>query len=714
MRITMREPRLNLSSAKKAHLDTPAKIPQSGAFLFAAVLALGVFLSAANAQPFTNVYSFTNRSNGDFPEGSVVVSGNTLYGTTSYDGSSVFSVNTDGTDFKILHPFTGGGDGAAPQAGLILSGDTLYGTASEGGISNNGTIFAVSTGGTGFRIVYSFTNGSDGSYPVASLILSGDTLYGTASEGGASNSGTVFAVDTGGASFQTLYTFTNGTDGSEPRASLILSENTLYGTAFSGGFGGTNGSVFSLETDGKDFKTLYAFTNGNDGSAPAASLVLSGDTLYGTASSGGFQETNGTVFSVHTNGMGFQTLYDFTNGLDGSEPEAGLLLSANTLYGTASAGGDSGNGTLFSLNSNGTDFKTRHVFTGGSDGYRPLAGVILSSNTLYGTTWAGGANFALGAVFAFNLNSPVTFTTLYDGSETSLPNNGVIISGSTLYGIAQFGGIGFGNPYGSIFSLNTNGAGYTPLYSFTSFGTDGSDPVGALVLSSNTLYGMATLGGVEGWGSVFSLGTNGNGFKNVYVFTNGSDGAFPDSGLILSGNTLYGTTVGVFEGFEAFLGTNGTIFSVNTNGTDFQTLYVFTNGYDGSGPDGGLILSGTTLFGTASTGGSVGYGTIFSVNTNGLDFQTLYNFSGGNDGADPIGGLILSGTTLYGTASSGGFGGTNGTVFSLNTNGAYFTTLYVFTNGADGSARRLDFIGRHSVWDRVARRQCGRWHDFLH
>src|SRR6266436_4617403 len=137
-------------------------------------------------------------------------------------------------------------------------------------------------------------------------------------------------------------------------------------------------------------------------------------------------------------------------------------------------------------------------------------------------------------------------------------------------------------------------------------------------------------------------------FTNLYSFTGGSDGGVPYAGLILSGNTLYGTTAGGGSS------SNGTVFAVNTDGSGFTNLYGFTGGNEGGAPYAGLILSRNTLYGTAAFGGSSGNGTVFGVNTDGSGFTNLYSFTGGNDGGDPTGGLILSGNTLYGTAQCGG------------------------------------------------------------
>jgi uncharacterized repeat protein (TIGR03803 family) len=188
---------------------------------------------------------------------------------------------------------------------------------------------------------------SDGAHPHADLILSGNILYGTANGGGSAGWGTVFAVNTDGTDFTNLYSFTDGTDGAYPLGGLVLLSNTLYGTTTESTNGGY-GTVFSINTDGTGFTNLYNFTNANDGASPQDGLIISGNTLYGTTESGGFSG-GGTVFAINTDGTGFMNLYSLTNGSDGANPYAGLILSGNTLFGTAANGGSSDNGTVFSL-----------------------------------------------------------------------------------------------------------------------------------------------------------------------------------------------------------------------------------------------------------------------------------------------------------------------------------------------------------------------------
>ncbi len=144
------------------------------------------------------------------------------------------------------------------------------------------------------------------------------------------------------------------------------------------------------------FTTLHSFTAGSgsfpnitnsEGAFPKASLILSGNTLYGTASSGG-SSGNGTVFAVDTDGLGFTNLHSFTalnnsTNSNGANPYAGLILSGNTLYGTAANGGSSGKGAVFKLNTDGTGFTNLYNFTASfgsfppinSDGVNPYAGL---------------------------------------------------------------------------------------------------------------------------------------------------------------------------------------------------------------------------------------------------------------------------------------------------------------------------------------------------
>jgi uncharacterized repeat protein (TIGR03803 family) len=369
------------------------------------------------------------------------------------------------------------------------------------------------------------------------------------------------------------------------------------------------------------FHTLYTFSPAF-GTGPNGDLVLLGNTLYGTSEHGGTNNV-GIVFAVNTDGTGFTNEYNFSSG-SGGEPVGGLISSGNTLYGPTYFGGSLGGGTVFAIGTNGmgyTNLLNLNFAVNTASGYEPLAGLALAGNTLYGTTWYGGGMNVQGTLFYVTTN------------------------GATSGELQDF---------------------YAPTYNPYAINYNGIFPSARLMASGGTLYGTTEQGGSYGSGTLFSVVTNQPAsFSILHYFTavggvNGtnSDGAYSFSGLVLSGATLYGTA----DGGGAY--GNGTVFAVNTNTLVLTTLYNFTGGNDGAGPRAGLTLSGHTLYGTASAGGSSSNGTLFAINTDGSGFTNLYSFTGGGDGADPQTDLILSGNTLYGTTASGGISG-NGTVFSF-------------------------------------------------
>jgi len=272
----------------------------------------------AKTQTFATIFNFTNSIDGVGPQG-LTFSGSTLYGTTVSGGVSnagtIFNVNTDGSGFAAIHHFAGyPADGASPKAALVSSGSRLFGTASAGGSSGGGTVFAINTDGTGYTTLHDFIS-TEGTTPTGALLVSGNRLYGTASMGGSSGSGTVFALNTDGTVFRILHDFSSGTnsDGAHPQGALVgaltLSSNTLYGTT-------TSGTVFAVNTDGSGFRTLHSV-----GGYITGSLVLWGVKLYGTTLSGNgtMPWGNGTIFALNIDGTGFHTVHSF-------DPQTSVLL----------------------------------------------------------------------------------------------------------------------------------------------------------------------------------------------------------------------------------------------------------------------------------------------------------------------------------------------------------------------------------------------------
>jgi uncharacterized repeat protein (TIGR03803 family) len=388
----------------------------------------------------------------------------------------MFPFHMSAQTFNIFHTFTNTPDGDSPRSAFILSGNVLYGVSVEGGQNGVGMVFRMNTDGTDFTNLHSFAliganfTNIGGAYPSGPLLLFSNMLYGITLYGGSGGYGTVYALDTGGMNFTNLHDFSaligigTNSDGARPQDRLVLYNNTLFGAAPEGGtFGG--GSLFSVGINGSGFTNFYSITT-SGGYAPFGGVTLSGNMLYGTASQGYDSSKSfggsGTIFAVQTNGTGFTNLYSFSidyigGNSDGGFPEDHLILSGNTLYGTAEEGGSSDDGTIFRINTDGSKFINLHSFDG-TDGKSPFAGVCMSNNVLYGTTGEGGAA-GNGTIYQFNLNNS-NLVTLYSFTATSG-------------------------------SKSTN--------------SDGTEPYPDLLLVSNELYGLTAAGGLAGCGTAFTL-----------------------------------------------------------------------------------------------------------------------------------------------------------------------------------------------------------------
>jgi len=278
--------------------------------------------------------------------GALAWSGDVLFGATR---DNVFRINMDSSGYQILHSFTDNPDGRWARAGLVLGGSTLYGTTSTGGTSGYGTVFRIETDGTGYSILKHFQGETNGSYPAAELVLSGATLYGTTWGGGQALGSTVFKINTDGSGFEVLKHFDAPISGAHPQGGLAISDSTLFGTTDATCYGGSQGcgSVFRINTDGSDFTILKQFS-GSEGPGAKAALLVSEGLVFGTTYGDGSLTNYGTVFLMNTNGSGYTVLKQF-NGMEGAGPNGALLLSGNTLYGTAENGGFYNAGVAFGL-----------------------------------------------------------------------------------------------------------------------------------------------------------------------------------------------------------------------------------------------------------------------------------------------------------------------------------------------------------------------------
>ncbi|MGA2174949.1 MAG: choice-of-anchor tandem repeat GloVer-containing protein [Verrucomicrobiota bacterium] len=488
--------------------------PSSGIFSY---IGNGtIYKINTNGGGYQVLYAFpTSASTGDAPVGGLHFGPDGyLYGAASGGGSggfgTLFKLPTTGGSVTVLHNFDGG-DGSVPDAAIIPGpGDVFYGVAASGGSAGFGTAFQVADDGSSFSVLHNFVTpaGGDGTDPEGPVSIYGKVVYGTTSSGGAAGAGMAFAMNLDGSGYQFLHSFTNGNgDGYQPQAALLKgADGFLYGTTASGGTTG-NGVVFKLGADGSSYTVLYEFTNGpGDGAAPLANLIQGADgALYGTTDQGG-SNYSGTVFKLNTSGGGYTLLYNFAGSPDGAEPAAPLLQDRyGTLYGTTQYGGTNGDGTIFSLATNGAGYQVVYDFDGSTnDGAYPQAGLLQGQDgMLYGTDTGGGSNYS-GTVFGIGTNGAgykvlYNFTNGFDGSS---PQAQLVQGGNgSLYGTCSSGGL---NGDGILFRLDLNGGAFTVLHVFSS--QDCRNPAGGLALAPDgSFFGAANFGGNMNCGAVFKL-----------------------------------------------------------------------------------------------------------------------------------------------------------------------------------------------------------------
>lgn len=268
-----------------------------------------IYRLSADGKTLVALYSFVGTNSlAPSPNTMILGSDGALYGTTVdggvYSNGSVFRLTIDGKTFTTLYSFTGGnGQGNFPEAGLLQGSDgAFYGTTQgESDAPNNGTVFRLTADGKTFKVLHTFSGTDNYAFPEATVIQGSDgNLYGTTLGGGTRSSGSVFRLSTSGTAFATLHSFTGGSgDGANPYGAMVQgSDGAFYGTTNAGGTGGY-GSVYRLSSDGTTLTTIHSFTGPTgDGLHPQSTLTKdSGGNLYGTTA-GGSGGNSGTIFKL--------------------------------------------------------------------------------------------------------------------------------------------------------------------------------------------------------------------------------------------------------------------------------------------------------------------------------------------------------------------------------------------------------------------------------
>ncbi len=345
--------------------------------------------------------------------------GDTLYGGTFAEGS-LFRLDPNTGVVETLFNF-----GPLPAAAYPLDTNGLvedsqgnwYGTTLNGGTFTHctngcGTVFEYSAGS--ITVLHNFGATNDGFYPFSGLTIDDNgNLFGVTHQGGANGDGTVFTLtNQGGGSFTytKMHDF-NGSDGEDPyNSNLVWGPNgLLYGTTFSGGTKGGEGTVFSImPTAPYTLTTLHSF-DGTDGQDPSSTLLVGQDSnLYGTTFVGG-SHGDGTIFGLSPSGATFVSLHSFDPSSDGAAPYAGLVQDASgNFFGNTFEGGAEGYGTIFMFSLSGK-FKVLHNFDSTSGDALGGCGSLLQPSTdiFVGVSCNGGSSNQ-GAIYQIDVSQYIS------------------------------------------------------------------------------------------------------------------------------------------------------------------------------------------------------------------------------------------------------------------------------------------------------------------
>jgi uncharacterized repeat protein (TIGR03803 family) len=414
----------------------------------------------APAQDFTTLGYFSE-SNGANPSLVQGIDGN-YYGTQPNAAGTVFTVTPKGV-VTVLNYLNNPHGPFDPAAGLVLGSDgNLYGTTWSGGASGDGTVFKITSRGH-ITVLYSFCDlisCTDGSGPTTSLIQGADgNYYGTTTYGGRGpceqhGCGTVFKISQSGA-LTTLYRFDRLKDGAYPRSVLIqATDGNFYGTTSEGGANDA-GTVFKIAPTGK-LTTLYSFCayrGCSDGKYPLHLIQTTDGHFYGITQQGGWRYGEcsrwlgcGTVYKMtvdQKNGKGvLTTLHAFKN-IDGNQPDALIHGTDGNFYGETSIGGTGLSGTLFRITPQG-HLSTLHNFCshmahGCPNGQFPQELFQATDGKFYGTTQFA-INYGGGTFFRLDM-SLAPFVSFVRGSGKVGQTAGVLGQGFDGAGKVSFNGI---------------------------------------------------------------------------------------------------------------------------------------------------------------------------------------------------------------------------------------------------------------------------------
>ncbi|MFI5148133.1 MAG: choice-of-anchor tandem repeat GloVer-containing protein [Bacteroidia bacterium] len=632
-------------------------------------------------------YSFVSNIPGSNPSGDLVQASNgKFYGMTTNGGTNgtgvLFEYDATGGIYTRKFEFIGTTTGANPVGSLIQAGNgKLYGMTSSGGTGNIGVLFSFDPVSSAFVKLIDFY-GANGSMPTGSLMqASTGKLYGLTSAGGGNGKGILFSYDPVTTTFMDKFDFSGTADGAGPQGSLIQAMNgKLYGLTTYGGIKNA-GALFQFDTLSGALSKLADFDTIPTGCNPTGSLVeISHGKLFGTASYGGVN-TNGTIFSYVISTGIFSKVADFNVATLGGTPNGSMVLAPNgKFYGLTFAGGTNGIGTLFQLDTTTLTLVNKVNLSGSANGSNPKGSPILATDgKLYGMDYNGGLNNS-GVLFQYDpgtstYTDKVDFETAVNGAVPT--GNLYMATNGKFYGMTTAGGT---NGTGALFEFDTATSVLTSKVQFT--GANGTSPNGSLMQASNgKLYGVTTGGGTSNSGILFEYDPASSTYTKKYDFDGAGNGGAPFC-------TLLQASDGLIYGVATTGGANsaGVLYSFDPASSTYTKTFDFNTSIDGGSPYGALIqTSPGRLFGLTAGGGNNGTGILYEYSISSAACTKRVDFVGTTNGTNPYGALVsMPGGKLYGTTSGGGANGL-GVIFEYDTASGTLTKVLPLTAQPNGN-----------------------------
>jgi len=605
-----------------------------------------------------------------------------FWGMTANGGDGfgvIFSTDGNGDNLQCEHIMGHQAIGSPIYTHLCeAQNGKLYGMTSEG--VNSGVIYEYDPATAVFEIKAVFNGSGNGAFPTGSLVLaSNGLLYGMTRDGGLYNDGVLFEFNPTTSVLIKKFDFDNTVNGGNPMGSLIQADNgKLYGMTKTGGTENT-GVIFEYDLSTDSLILLHSFLSSTaDGHTPFGSLIQNTDgKLFGMTLYGGINDY-GTIFSLNTDGSDYSKLFEFDSTVTGAHPEGSLMLADNGhMYGLTAIGGSPNSGTLFEFDPDSVIFIKRFNFNSFFYGAVPRGTLMQASNgKLYGMTCYGNSD---GYIFEFD---PISFSysirhSFYD-SPGAMPMGSLMqASNGKLYGMTRDGGC-CGN--GVLFEFDLIDFSLSTPIDFSGL-DEGGFPYGSLVQASNgKLYGLTYMGGSQNNGTLFEFNPDSSLYKFISFDPNVTIGKYPIGSLTQAPNgRLYGTTI------SGGLTNSGIIFEFYPNNFTISNKYTFITSAYGESPNGSMTLATNgKLYGLTKSGGIYEAGVLFEYDPNHVEFYKLYDFIS-DSGSSPRGSVIqASNFKFYGVTESGGSHGL-GVLFEYDLSASTYTVKYNFDGGICGS-----------------------------